>query len=263
MIHVAIVSHGHENLLISSQLGGLQEKDDDFHIWIKDNQPSASLKAYCLQQGASYTDASPGLGFGENNNFIFDLINNSVGFRPGDMFIVMNPDITTTPDTIRQMVRQMREDHCALATINLFRDTGYQHIDANIRRFPDAYSMLRMLFERSLSQPYNKSEMLESCYVDWASGAFLAFDAEHYKTLQGFDSRYFMYFEDVDICYRSRQLLGKGVRYYPALKATHTAAHKNRNLISRHALWFFRSFVKFLSLRYFVYDRRRSTATSR
>ncbi len=263
MIHVAIVSHGHENLLIASSMGGLRDASANMHVWIKDNRPSSALKAYCLQYGISYTDEQAGLGFGENNNYLFDLISNSVGFAEGDSFIVMNPDITIKPETILTLVENMQRDHFPLATINLFRDDQHLYIDANIRRFPNVISLLRMVAVRSLSEPYDKKTMADTCHVDWASVAFLAFDAQHYRNLQGFDTRYFMYFEDVDICYRSYQLLGKGILFYPQLDATHTAAHKNRNLVSRHASWFFRSFLKFLSRRYFVYDRRANLPASK
>ncbi|MFZ6655688.1 hypothetical protein [Undibacterium sp. TJN19] len=263
MIHVAIVSHGHEDLLIASGMGGLRDASADMHVWIKDNRPSAALKAYCHQHGISYIDEQPGLGFGENNNFLFDLISNSVGFTATDSFIVMNPDITISPATIVALVENMKRDAFPLATINLFRDEQHLYVDANIRRFPNVISLLRMVAVRSLSEPYDKQTMSETCHVDWASGAFLAFDALHYQALQGFDTRYFMYFEDVDICYRSQQLLGKGILFYPQLNATHTAAHKNRNLVSRHASWFFRSFLKFLSRRYFVYDRRANISASK
>ena len=106
-----------------------------------------------------------------------------------------------------------------------------------------------MALLRSISASYDKNTITEPIHVDWASGAFLAFDATHYAQLLGFDLRYFMYFEDVDICYRST-LLGKEVRYYPNLRAVHAAAHKNRDIASKHAIWFFHSFMKFLARRY-------------
>ena len=254
MIHIAIVSHGHEELLISSEIGGLQDAGDDIHVWIKDNHPSARLKEYCLRHRVSYSDASPGLGFGANNNYLFAQIKNSVGVEPDDIFIVMNPDVTTDHATILELVRLMRKDNAALATLNLFRDDDFQMPDANIRRFPDFLSPIRMAWVRSLTEPYNKSNYLSAGWSDWASGAFLAFKAEHYQRLQGFDDRYFMYFEDVDLCYRSSLLLGHGVRYYPQLKALHSAARKNRNVVSMHANWFIRSFMKFIFRKYFVYS---------
>lgn len=254
MIHVAIISHGHEELLISSALGGLLDAGDQIKVWLKDNKPSSKLKNYCAGHAIFYTDEQAGLGFGHNNNFLYDFIQKSVGFAAGDIFVVMNPDITILPKTIFQLVEQMHQDQYPIATLNLYRDRHFKESDANIRRFPDMFSVARMTVVRSVSEPYDKNLMTEPCHVDWASGAFLAFDAQHYSALQGFDLRYFMYFEDVDICYRSQQLLGKGVRYYPHLKAMHAAAHKNRNLASKHAIWFFHSFLKFLSRRYFNFD---------
>jgi N-acetylglucosaminyl-diphospho-decaprenol L-rhamnosyltransferase len=263
MIHVAIVSHGHESLLITSKMGGLQIAGENLRVWVKDNKPSPALSSYCEQHGICYSDAEPGMGFGDNNNFIYRLIQQRIGFKPGDTFVVMNPDITIDPQAIASLAEQMHRDRYPIATINLYRDQQFAVADSNIRRFPDIFSLIRMTIVRSLSQPYDKTGMDMACHVDWASGAFLAFDAMHYSALEGFDPRYFMYFEDVDICYRSQKLLGNGVRYYPALRAIHTAAHKNRNLISQHASWFFQSFLKFLSRRYFIYDRRENLTSAK
>ncbi len=139
MIHIAIVSHGHEGLLIASEIGGLQDAGDDIHVWIKDNLPSQQLKEYCLRHRVSYTDALPGLGFGANNNFLFEQIKNSVGIKADDIFIVMNPDVSTDQATILELVRLMHTDHAALATLNLYRDASFETPDANIRRFPDFF----------------------------------------------------------------------------------------------------------------------------
>lgn len=255
MINIAIISHGHEDLLIASQLGGLQNAPGTLRVWLKDNKPSAALKAYCQQHGVSYTDSKPGLGFGDNNNFLFEQIRQTIGFQSGDSFVVMNPDITIHAQTIEMLIAQMHHDYVALACINLYRDAEHTTPDLNIRRFPDVYSAFRMMASRSLTQTYDKNEIHSACEIDWASGALLAFDAAHYAKLQGFDPHYFMYFEDVDICYRSRQLFGAGLRYYPQFQATHLAARQGRNLMSRHAIWFIRSFLTFLSRRYFIYDR--------
>jgi N-acetylglucosaminyl-diphospho-decaprenol L-rhamnosyltransferase len=263
MIHVAIISHGHEDLLISSQLGGLQNVRQILRVWVKDNKPSEKLKAYCQQHGVSYTEQRPGLGFGENNNYLFDLVKQEQGFQSGDAFVVMNPDITIAAETISLLIAQMRQDQVLLASINLFRDPEHENPDLNIRRFPDIYSAFRMLLSRSLTQTYDKTQITSSCEVDWASGALLAFDAEHYARLDGFDAHYFMYFEDVDLCYRSKKLLNAGVRYYPQFKATHLAARQGRNLMSPHASWFIRSFLTFLTRRYFVYSRHAARAAIR
>lgn len=260
MIHVAIVSHGHQDLLIQSRLGGLLDAADstDLCIWVKDNRPSPLLAEFCQQNGVNYTHACPGLGFGENNNYLFEQICRHSATQEHDYFVLMNPDITIDLATLRELTLLMRKDQSPFATLNLYRDAERTQLDANVRRFPDWRSLFRVLTVRSISQPYDKTQLTQACHLDWASGALLAFELSHFRNLKGFDARYFMYFEDVDICYRSQKLLGKGIRYYPHLLATHLAAHQNRNLISPHAGWFFRSFLQFLSLRYLVYDRKPS-----
>lgn len=250
MIHIAIVSHGHEELLIANQLGGLLQANPEIHIWIKDNRPSDRLKSFCQQHATEthvhYIDETAGMGFGANNNFLFNRIKREIGFQSGDYFVVMNPDIIISPDTLARFIAQIKADQCAIAAPNLFRDTCFEQVDRNIRYFPGISSLLRILTMRSASSPYDKSSLQQTSTVEWASGAFLVFDPAHFEALQGFDLRYFMYFEDVDICFRSQQLLGKSVHFYPQFKLTHLAAHKNRNLISKHAFWFFLSYCKFL-----------------
>ncbi|MBR7799033.1 glycosyltransferase [Undibacterium fentianense] len=259
MIHVAIISHGHEELLISSALGGLLDAANapiglpHLKIWVKDNRPSASLKAYCETHQVFYTDADAGLGFGENNNYLFDLIHTNTGFKDNDLFLVMNPDITVTPETVFTLAKNMRETGQALATLNLYRDSQMAITDNNIRRFPGLRSIIKIPLTHTFSETYDKERIAASSDnipVEWASGAFLAFTPKLYQNLGGFDPSYFMYFEDVDICYRAIRYHGEAVHYYPHLKAIHSAAHKNRNIFSQHAMWFFHSFLKFLLRRY-------------
>lgn len=42
--------------------------------------------------------------------------------------------------------------------------------------------------------------------VDWVSGFCMMLDYEAFRAVHGFDERYFLYFEDVDICLRLRSL---------------------------------------------------------
>lgn len=254
MKHIAIISHGHEDLLINSKLGGLLGADD-CTLWIKDNRPSTKLKAYCEQhqtQRVHYNDAQPGLGFGENNNFLFAQIEREQGFQEHDTFIVMNPDITIEAATIDAFTQQMKQQGHQIATLNLYRDTEFRTTDSNIRHFPGILSIIKMPIVNSFSETYDKQKMesIDSFAVEWASGAFLGFEPAHFRLLGGFDPAYFMYFEDVDICYRSRRYLKQDVYFYPKLKAVHLAQHKNRQLFSQHAKWFFQSFFSFLVRRY-------------
>ena len=58
--------------------------------------------------------------------------------------------------------------------------------------------------------------------VDWVSGACLAARREALQKLGGLDEKFFMYFEDADLCRRARQK-GWTVHYLPAVTVTHNA----------------------------------------
>jgi N-acetylglucosaminyl-diphospho-decaprenol L-rhamnosyltransferase len=257
VIYIAIISHGHEDLLIKSRICGLLKTEDSstdsISIWVKDNKPSLSLKEYCAGKTVQYIDDQPGLGFGDNNNFVFNQIQTTHGFDSRDLFITLNPDIEIDVHTIEQVAERMQSDKVAVATINLFCDHKFTQFDRNVRAFPNWVSAFRMAIGRSVAPPYDKSTVTESISIDWASGAFLAFNPSHYARLSGFDPAYFMYFEDVDICYRSKLMIGETVRYYPDLRAIHVAARNNHNFLSPHAMWFVQSFLRFLFRRYIAY----------
>ena len=70
--------------------------------------------------------------------------------------------------------------------------------------------------------------------AQWASGAFIAFNSAAFRGIAGFDERYFMYCEDVDICLRL-QLAG-----YQLARADTTVVHhaKRQSLKNfRHLAW--------------------------
>ncbi|MDC3345115.1 galactosyltransferase-related protein, partial [Flavobacteriaceae bacterium] len=56
---------------------------------------------------------------------------------------------------------------------------------------------------------------------DFVQGSFMLFKTEDLLRLNGFDNRFFMYMEDVDICKRIDQL-GKKKLFYPKVEIIHT-----------------------------------------
>lgn len=62
--------------------------------------------------------------------------------------------------------------------------------------------------------------------VDWVSGCLMITSNDFFHSVQGFDERYFLYFEDVDLCRKARQL-SKLVLFDPRVEVIHIAAHQS------------------------------------
>ena len=74
--------------------------------------------------------------------------------------------------------------------------------------------------------------------VDWVSGAAVWLRRSALDAIGGWDERYFMYMEDVDLCWRLRRL-GWRIAYDPSGRATHiggvsTATRPYRMIVEHH-----------------------------
>jgi N-acetylglucosaminyl-diphospho-decaprenol L-rhamnosyltransferase len=74
--------------------------------------------------------------------------------------------------------------------------------------------------------------------VDWVSGAIVFLRRSALESIGGWDEGYFMYMEDVDLCWRLRRL-GWRIAYEPAGQVTHvqgasTASHPYRMIVAHH-----------------------------
>jgi N-acetylglucosaminyl-diphospho-decaprenol L-rhamnosyltransferase len=67
----------------------------------------------------------------------------------------------------------------------------------------------------------------ESFAVDWVSGACMMARREALTAVGGFDERYFMYWEDADLCRRLREK-GHSTRYVPACTIVHSGGVSTR-----------------------------------
>lgn len=242
-IYISIVSHGHEKII--KELCCVSELSEKFNIVLKSNKPNENFCDLMNSHTIHWIDEQYGCGFGHNNNIVFNYCRFRLGMKDDDIFIVLNPDVIITINAIEKLAKEMIEGNISLAAINLYKDSLFNQYDNSIREFPSLFHFVKSFLGLPNSSLINKSIIHEACRVDWAAGSFIAFKAKHYHNLQGFDEKYFMYCEDIDICYRSCKLNEK-VMYFPSIKATHLACHANRRLLSKHFYWHVRSVVRFL-----------------
>lgn len=243
MIFISVVSHGHGELI--NKIKTLEKLSDYFFVVIKSNVPGEDFYKLSLNNNCIWIDENYGLGFGHNNNVIFQYCHNQLGMSSEDLFVVLNPDVDIDVDTLLNLDKSMLERGNRLSAINLYRDTKKVSFDNSIRKFPSLFVFVCSFFGLGNSSIIEKRQISEPVDVDWAAGSFLAFRAGHYLELRGFDQGYFMYCEDIDICYRSSKI-NHCVVYYPQLEAIHFAQHANRKVLSKHFYWHITSVMRFL-----------------
>ncbi|MBA6326402.1 glycosyltransferase family 2 protein [Colwellia sp. MB02u-6] len=243
--YIAIVSHGHDSFLIENKELCDISLLNNVHVCIKDNLGSESLKVFCKNVGFEYISLPLGIGFGDNNNEIFKhCISN--GMQDDDWFLVINPDVKIDISNFTNLINELEYESNNLLTVNLFKDESLTSYENSLRYFPNWLGIFFLILRKPLNPSYNKKFVKNREQVEWASGAFLIFKSILYKELGGFDSQYFMYFEDVDICFRSRKQQQQPVVFYKNIHAVHKGAYANRNVFSKHFRWYLMSLFRFL-----------------
>jgi GT2 family glycosyltransferase len=163
-------------------------------------------------------------------------INQAIAACSAGRVIVMNPDCQLGPGSLASLTAALDADvRCAIAAPRILNPDGTPQ--GNARGDPD---MLTGLFGRastlrralpgldvSRRNVVTETTSEESVTVDWVSGACLLARRDALAAVGGFDERYFMYWEDADLCRRLRQR-GYTVRYVPSASAVHRVGQSSR-----------------------------------
>jgi GT2 family glycosyltransferase len=78
---------------------------------------------------------------------------------------------------------------------------------------------------------------------DWVAGMFMLFCGDAFRRMGGFDEKYFLYYEDVDLCARIR-LAGWRVAVCPTVTAIHDARRASHRSM-RYFRWHLTSILRY------------------
>ncbi len=176
------------------------------------------------------TNATP-QGFGANHNAAFRLD----GARdPSPAFALLNPDIGLQNSPFPALS----------ALLARYPDVGCAYprqIDAwgrpqdHERLVPTVSRLLRRLSGRRL-------ELSGQAEADWVNAAFMLVRREVFASVGGFDERFYMYCEDVDLCLRLR-LAGWRLRRADEAVVQHLATRASHRS-PRHLAWHLVSLIR-------------------
>ncbi|TFB74345.1 glycosyltransferase family 2 protein [Cryobacterium glaciale] len=185
-----------------------------------------AVRTSAARLGATLIQSAENLGYGGG-------ITLGVNSSPLDSqyILISNPDVTFRPGAIDVLIQAADR----LATAG---SLGPQILDATGNVYPSARNLPslstgvghavlgRLWTSNPWSRRYRADENHPNLQRDagWLSGACLLVRRSAYDSVGGFDSSYFMYFEDVDLGARLAQAGWRNV-YVPSSVVTHTGAH--------------------------------------
>jgi GT2 family glycosyltransferase len=161
-------------------------------------------------------------GFGKANNI-------GLNEARGEYILLINPDTLVAEDTLEKMLEFFKANpEAGLAGCKILNPDGTLQLACR-RSFPGPWTSftkvtgLSSIFPKSkIFARYNLTYLNEnqSYEVDAISGSFMMMRRKVFENVGGFDEQFFMYGEDLDLCYRI-QKAGYKVFYVHTAKIIH------------------------------------------
>jgi len=164
---------------------------------------------------------------------------------PPEWVLVSNPDLVLHPGALRALVHALADHPAwALAGPRIFTEGG--EVYPSVRRFPSftdaaGHALLAQFkpdnpFTRRYNPGTPPGEVVTG--AGWVSGSCFVARRRALEELGGFDEAYFMYAEDMDLCWRAHAA-GWGVGFAGTAAATHvqgvsTSRHPYRMMVAHH-----------------------------
>lgn len=171
-------------------------------------------------------------GFGANHNQAFK-------HASGYIFCVLNPDIRFSSNPFPGLLACFDIDGVGVVAPLVYSRTG--ELEDSFRRFPTPWILLKKVFGSAPRAEYCLGNQLIE--PDWVGGMFMVFSCSVFSVMQGFDERYFLYYEDVDLCGRL-QLAGYRVWVCPHSHVVHHAQRASHRSL-KYLSWHIASIVRF------------------
>ncbi len=192
-------------------------------------------------------------GFGVANN-------QGVNIANGKFFLFLNPDMRLYEGTLDTMVQWM-ESHSdvGIASVKLVDEKGNLNYDAQPRRFPRLWEQLALILKLPHIFPFLLNAYMMKGFdadkeqsVDSVRGSFMLMRRELVQQLGwAFDPRYYIWYEDVDIC-REAHRLGYKVVHTPIISCVD---YVGQSFKKRDTLWKQKNFTRSMLVYYKKWEK--------
>jgi GT2 family glycosyltransferase len=226
-------------------------------LYVVDNSDVPLQHELFAHPRVRYVHAGKNLGFGKAHNRALTMVAGN-----SDAHLLLNPDISFDQDVLPELVHFLEVNRgvgAVMPRIN-FPDGSLQRlckllptpVDLIFRRFVPFE-----LFKKKINERYEMHGLVQNkpSRVPTLSGCFLLIRNNLLHRLGGFDERFFMYMEDVDLVRRIGDVAD--TVYMPSVQVVHAYAkgsYRNPKLLGYHL----RSAIKYFNKWGWFFDETRS-----
>lgn len=227
-------------------------------LYIVDNSTNDELRDFVSNFPLITYIHSLNLGYGSGHNI---AIRKSI--KDGSTYhVVLNPDIYWSDDVIGELAKFMdKNEDVGLVMPKIVYPNGDTQYLCKLLPTPMDLIIRRFIVLKSYQEKNDsKYELHWTGYdkimeVPSLSGCFMFMRCSILKEVGGFDERYFMYAEDLDLCRR----LGEHSKtvFFPSVSVVHEyekGSYKNKKLLKYHI----KSILKYFNKWGWFFDKKRS-----
>jgi N-acetylglucosaminyl-diphospho-decaprenol L-rhamnosyltransferase len=170
-------------------------------IVVVENGELGSVPPSLVEHGVQLVSPGVNLGYGRGVNRGAALVNSTY-------LLVSNPDVVLHDGAVIAMTRFLEEHpHVALVGPMILRPDGTRYPSARV--FPNVWlaglhAVLAPLWPGNPATKRYRSRRSDGS-ADWVSGACFLVRRSAFELVGGFDERYFMFAEDMALCWQLRQ----------------------------------------------------------
>lgn len=232
-VTVSIVSHG-QGQLVAALLADLASCTLVAEVLVTRNLPEGSISCPpSLEPRLRFIDNVTPKGFAANHNQAFKHCRTQY-------FAVVNPDIRFAGDPFPTLNGLLADAGTGVVAPVVYNPQG--GIEDSARRFPTLAGLLAKLL--GVGDGRVTPAGSEAMTVDWVAGMFMLYREDVFRETGGFDERFFLYYEDVDICVRLWRA-GYKIVLHPGVSVVHAAQRASRRRF-RHMTWHLASMTRYL-----------------
>ena len=191
----------------------IDNNSDDNTKKILKNFPSVQL--YAL---------SKNMGFAYANNY-------GVKHSNGQTLLFLNPDIVVKSN-LTDMGKYIREDiglvSGKIVNLNGTLQPSCYNFETPLNIWTSVFAVGRFMPEKIRQKNFFRwANHQQIMYPDWVMGSFMIIDKNTFVSIGGFSEDYFLYSEDMDLCYKLH-LIQKKIKYVPSFVVMHIGGVSER-----------------------------------